>query len=399
MFTVNLARSLAVLLLTVSILPTCFVRAEDVQKKASIVWAKSLDAANKQSAADGRPVLAYFTFNACHWCKKLEQACFFDADVVKLSRKFIWVKVNRDVTPAIPKRLNVFAYPSLLTLGGKDENIFRFQSYQQPPEFMANLKQALQRYERYKKGQDWMAAPSRPAQISSEAVIQRIKTPAETVPGGMTELDGSIWIAQGQLFQLDPSNGKTIKKLSLPTSVGDLCNDGKQLYAVSYGWTAGKPIYVIDPRNGKVVREIITEANKKHRAHGAKGIAWHGGSLYVLAGMRGRLFQISPETGEIKKETQLSGTWLTGLDFDGRHFLTGSRTHLFKFDPVSGKSVWKKAVNYPLRNVAFSGEHLLVTEQPLFGFGRKHERVRVWPKKTNIYRLAFKARAKQSPQD
>ena len=34
---------------------------------------------------------------------------------------------------------------SLLVLGDKEENVFRFQSYQEPPEFIANLKTGLTR--------------------------------------------------------------------------------------------------------------------------------------------------------------------------------------------------------------------------------------------------------------
>ena len=173
--------------------------------------------------------------------------------------------------------------------------------------------------------------------------------------------------------------------------MADLCNDGKRIYAVTYGWTAGKPIYVIDPTNGKVVREIVTEENKKNRSHGAKGIAWHAGHLYVLSGMRGKLHKLNLDTGEILSVTQLEGTWLSGLDFRPGRFVAGSRDHLVEFDSDTGKLIRKTHCNYPLRNVATSsgGDKFLLMEQPIFGFGPNHERIQVWPQETKVYQLAL----------
>lgn len=370
------------------ILATTAAAAADEKKAPAIQWAADLEAAMKQSAKDGRPVIAYFTFNACVWCKRLEKACFYDPDVVKLSRQFIWVKVNRDNTPEIPKRLNVFAYPSLLTLGKESENVYRFQSYQLPPEFIGNLKQALKRYDLYKQGKDWMLPPQRPESIIADRRIELLTAPTDDVPGGIASMNDVIWVAQGELYKLDAVSGKVLAKHSLPASVGDLCTDGKMLYAVTYGWTAGRPIYVIDPSTGKVTREIITEANKKNRSHGAKGIAWRDGRLYVLSGMVGKVFAVNIDTGAILDETQLEGRWLAGLDFQGDTIITGGREHLWRFEAKTGKLVRKIACNYPLRNVAAGVDSVLLMEQPIFGFGRKHERIQVWPQETKIYRVA-----------
>ena len=374
-----------VLLLLVVICPKA--RADETQEsKPSIDWVKDFETATTMSAKDGRPVIAYFTFNACVWCKRLEKACFDDPKVVQISEEFIWVKVNRDDTPDIPKRLNVSAYPSLLTLGKDQENIFRFQSYQEPPEFIGNLHAALHRYGLYKEGKDWMLPPKRPDRVVDQGLVNLIKAPSDVVPGGLTVLENSVWVAQGELFQIDVKTGRVAAKYPLPSSVGDLCTDGKQLFAVTYGWTAGKPIYVIDPTNGKVVREIVTESNKKNGSHGAKGIAWHNDRLHVLSGMVGKVFEIDSDSGEIVGETQLEGTWLSGLDFHRGNWITGGRTHLWEFDFKTGKVLHKVTANYPLRNIAAHADDVLMMEQPIFGFGRQHQRIQVWPQETLIYR-------------
>ncbi len=350
-----------------------------------IEWVKNLETAQQLSAKDGRPVIAYFTFDACVWCKRLEKACFFDKDVVRLSRKFHWVYVNRDETPEIPKRLNVSAYPSLLTLGKDEENIYRFKSFQEPPEFIGNLNQALARNELYRKNKEWMIPPERSDRIIDEGIITNSAAPSDSVPGGITTSKNITWVAQGKLFKIETKTGKVLAKYELPKSVGDLCTDGEHLFAMTYGWTAGKPIYLIDPETGKTIREIVTEANKKTKSHGAKGIAYRDGHLYVLSGMVGKVYKLDPANGEIVGEVQLNGKWLSGLDFQETNFVTGSRTHLSKFDAKTGKLVFQVPCNYPVRNVATNGDQILLMEQPLFGFGRHHERIQIWPQETKIY--------------
>jgi hypothetical protein len=376
----------AAVLFLLAVMCAAAIADETPAAKPTIDWVKDLETAATMSEKDGRPVIAYFTFNACVWCKRLEKACFDDPGVVELSEEFIWVKVNRDDTPDIPKRLNVSAYPSLLTLGKDQENIFRFKSYQEPPEFTGNLQTALQRYALYKQGKDWMLPPERPARVVDEGEVKPLKAPSDDVPGGLTSLGDFIWVAQGELFQIEVKTGRVAAKYQLPASVGDLCTDGKQLFAVTYGWTAGKPIYVIDPTNGKVVREIITESNKKNRSHGAKGIAWHDGHLHVLSGMVGRVFEIDVDSGEVLGEMQLDGNWLSGLDVHRGNWITGGRTHLWQFDSKTGKVLRQVTANYPLRNVGTHNSDVLMMEQPIFGFGRRHERIQVWPRETLIYR-------------
>ncbi len=372
-------------LLVVGLLMSVPLQADE-PARGKIQWVKDLETAMRMSRDQDRPVMAYFTFDACVWCKRLEKACFDDPDVVKLSRDFIWVTVNRDHTPEIPKRLNVSAYPSMLTLGLEEENVYRFQSYQEPPEFFGNLKAALQRYALYKQGKDWVIPPQRAPRIVDGGEVSLLKAPSQDVPGGITVLDDWIWVAQRELYKLNAKTGEVAARFPLPSSVGDLCTDGKNLYALTYGWTAGKPIYVISPQDGHVIREIITEANKQNRAHGAKGIAWRDGRLFVLSGMTGKLHSVDPQTGKIVGETQLSGTWLSGLDFRGDHLVLGSRTHIHEFDAKTGKLIRKTVCNYPVRNLAAHGQAVWLMEQPVFGFGPKHERIQVWPQTTQIYR-------------
>jgi hypothetical protein len=146
---------------------------------------------------------------------------------------------------------------------------------------------------------------------------------------------------------------------------------------------------VIDAKSGAVVRRITTEANKESKAHSTRGIAFRAGKLYVLSGLSGLIHEVDPTSGKVLREIKSQERYLGGLDFDGKHFVSGTRTHLVLADPDSGKVVRKIPVNYPLRNVATHKGAFYLLEQPIFGFDKQHKRIRVWPKQTVIYKLTL----------
>jgi len=369
------------------------LRAAD-DKAEGIAWHDDFDKAMALAAKDGKPLIAYFTFDTCFWCKKLEKACYFDADVVKQSKNFVWVKVDRDKTPEIPKEFNVSAYPSLLTLGTKKENIYRFQGFHEKPEFTAQLDKAQKRYDLYKNGKDWDGKESRPAKITEEGTIETIKAASSDVATGIVSLGDFLWVAHmsktgaTRLYKLD-AKGKIDATYELKEYLNGLCTDGKDLYGVSSSWTAGGPIVRIDPATGKVAATIVTEANKKNKHYGANGIAWRDGKLYVLEGLNGVINEVDPKDGTVGQEINLKTPWLVGLAFDGKHFVVGSKTHLMFFDPEKNELVRKVAVNYPLRGIGVKDDAYYLMEQPTFGFGRKHETIQIWPKETVVYKLTL----------
>jgi hypothetical protein len=305
---------------------------------------------------------------------------------VALSRKFLWVKVDRDRTPEVARRFSVSAYPTLLTLGRKSEKIHRFSGFRKPAAFVQELEAALRRYDLYRKGKEWDEPDPRPPGLCDEGTVETFAAPSEEVPAGIAFCGGTTWIAQGG--RLHPLGRDA--SFAVAASIIDLCSDGTRLYGIDYGWTAGKPIYVLDPGTGKVIRRIVTEANRKNRAHGAKGIAWRKGRLYALEGMRGVIHEIDPETGAVTRRIETDARSLAGLAFDGRAFVAGSRDALSWLDPETGRTVRKLAVHYPLRTVGFHEGSYYLMEQPVFGHDKQHRRVRLWPKKTLVYQLTLR---------
>jgi len=85
--------------------------------------------------------------------------------------------------------------------------------------------------------------------------------------------------------------------------------------------------------------------------------------------------------------------WVFGLAFDGRHLVTVStRKSMHLLDPETFETVRSMATHYPLRAVGFDGGRYLLMEQPVFGHGIRHERMRVWPEETVVHRLRLSSR-------
>lgn len=203
-------------------------------------------------------------------------------------------------------------------------------------------------------------------------------------------LGDALWIVQAQtLYRFDPAKGAVLAQHPLDTLVRDLTTDGERLYALDYGWTAGRPTLVIDPGTGKTVRRIVTEANLKNKAHGGAGIAWRDGRLWVLEGMQGLLHEVDPGTGVVSRTVDSGARWLSGLAHDGKRLWTASRTELLGIDPVTGAIDRRVAVHYPVRALAAHGGALYIMEQPVFGHDKEHRQVRLWPKTTHIHKLTL----------
>ncbi len=324
-----------------------------------------------------------------------------------LSRKFIWVEINRDKVPELPKKFGVFAYPSLIVLGAKQENIFRFKSYMKAPEFIGKLKTGLSRYALYKAGKEWDLPGTRPAKICDVGEVKILPAPEDGRASGLAFLGQNLWVVQypktkpGQwsvpgpkkLRQVAWPAGEVQGTFSLEGLINDICSDGKVLYCLDYGWTTGKaPINVVDPKSGKTLRKIWTKANLGNRAHSARGITFAEGQLHVLDSSKRLVVVVDPKTGRRVRDVKLSVSKLSGLAHDGNNYVLGGKDHIYWFDARTGKLSRKIAVNYPVGCLAIRDGRLFLMEQESYGYDRQHRRVRIWPRKMVIYQLSLPTR-------
>jgi hypothetical protein len=305
---------------------------------------------------------------------------------VAASTDFHWVVVNRDRDPANDEYFNVSAYPSLIAINPQREEIYRFSGYSLPPVFRNELAEALRRWALYRAGRVWDEPKPRPPRIMDSGRLNTLPAPSEEVPSGMTFLDGWLWVAQrDSLYRIDPATGSVEARFAIDPHIRDLTTDGRLIYGVAYGWTAGEPIFVIDPATGNTLRTIVTEANKVNKYYAAAGIAWFEGKLLVLEGSWGRIHVVDPATGVVSRVIQSQERWLTSLEQYGDLLIATARQELVMLDPESGEVILRTPANYPLRVVAYAaGVHYLM-EQPVFGYDRHHRNIRVWPVRTVIY--------------
>jgi outer membrane protein assembly factor BamB len=310
---------------------------------------------------------------------------------VALSRKFIWVLVDRDKTPDPPKRWNVSAYPSLIVLGSKEEKIHRWSGFREPKDFLPQLEEGLQRFALYKDGKEWDTPNPRPEKLCDEGTIETLKAASDEVPSGLVVVGGVLFVAQQKLLhRIELKTGEFKQDLDLPSGIVALATDGKSLWGAHYGWTAGQPIYELDPETGKIKGEVVTEENRKNKASGTNGLTWRDGKLAVFEGTKGAIHEVDPKSGEIARTLRVKENWLAGLAFDGKHYVCGGRTHIVFVDPESGEVKRKVSVNYPLRSIAAHDGALWLMEQPQFGFDKENKPVRLWPKETAIYKLTLR---------
>ncbi len=318
----------------------------------------------------------------------LEDSTFSDAAVAAESRKFHWVTVDRDSTPDIARFFNVSAYPSLIAIGSEREKVFRWSGYMKPDPFIAQLDEARRRYDLYRRGEEWDTPDPRPGRIVDTGDIRTLPAPSEQVPSALVVLGPDLWVAQtGTLYRCDLRTGAVRDSLVLSDlvegSVRGLTTDGRWLYAMQYGWTAGLPTYVIDPRTGRVVREIVTEEMKVNRYYGAHAITWADGLLWVLHTRK--ISAVDPATGGIVREIEPAETGYGGLTWNGEHLVAAGREAIAWLDPGSGATVRTVPANYPIRAIAWHEGTYYLMEQPVFGYNTRHERIRVWPERTLIY--------------
>jgi len=116
-----------------------------------IAWEKSFDQALKQARATGRPVMADFWADWCHWCELLDTTTYVDPAVVELSRKFVPVKVNTE--GSLADRELTFEYgfddlPTVAFFSPQGRLLLRLGHYQGPEDFPATLHAALEVAER-----------------------------------------------------------------------------------------------------------------------------------------------------------------------------------------------------------------------------------------------------------
>ena len=238
--------------------------------------------------------------------------------MIELSRRFLWVKVDRDVTPKVPNRFSVRAYPTLIAMTPKAEKIHRWRGFGGLEKWMPDYQEALRRTELWAAGEEWLSEPTRPEKLCDVGELSSIPAPKEDHVWAMAFVGERLFVVQGmgrfKLHRIDAKTGQVEATLAIPDSISDLTSDGTHLYAVSSSWSKGDPVRVLDPSTGKVIREIASSRNPGKRGSFSHGIAWCNGSL--LIGSDSEIYTLNPETGECSPPQRTGVYRVTNMTFE-----------------------------------------------------------------------------------
>src|SRR5947209_4318726 len=78
-------------------------------------WQKDYASARQEAQEKNRPLVLVIGTTECPWCDKLEAVTFREPGIVKtLADRFITLKVNGEIFPALIKALKIESYPTVV---------------------------------------------------------------------------------------------------------------------------------------------------------------------------------------------------------------------------------------------------------------------------------------------
>jgi thiol-disulfide isomerase/thioredoxin len=103
-------------------------------------WGRDLATAKAEAAGTGKRIIIDFETDWCGPCKIMDEWTWTDAEVAASLRSgYVGVKLDGDVEKSVVRELSVGAYPTVVVLDSKGEELGRFVGYQSSKDVMAFL--------------------------------------------------------------------------------------------------------------------------------------------------------------------------------------------------------------------------------------------------------------------
>ena len=148
------ARTLVIVIAT--LLVTCNLGAEAVgvsshetiktqEKKIAVPWQRWSPALFKRVKNTNRLVLVDFAAEWCHFCKKMDQTTWRDAEVLAaIEADYIPVRVQDEIDIELAEKYRRYGRPAIVVLDGNGKEIFKKRGYQEPQQMLWTLQGVAQ---------------------------------------------------------------------------------------------------------------------------------------------------------------------------------------------------------------------------------------------------------------
>ncbi len=157
-----------------------------------IDWRPTLEAAQRESAATGKPVLLHFSSRNCPPCRRLEQGAFRDPSLVQLiDQEVIPCQVQVEQMPEVAERYRVRSWPTDLYLSPSGSELHRTTSPQGTEAFEQVVRQVTLRSDA-PQSPDNRVASEQPSRAPSRFSLPRWLRRSDSDTTAATEPNDSV---------------------------------------------------------------------------------------------------------------------------------------------------------------------------------------------------------------
>lgn len=108
---------------------------------AEVRWQTDTAAAVAKMQQQQRPLLAYFTADYCHWCKRLDHDTWSEPAVAGMIHKaFVPLKVDAQKSPELLKALQISGLPAVVAISSDGRVIGRVSGYRNAEDMLRELQ-------------------------------------------------------------------------------------------------------------------------------------------------------------------------------------------------------------------------------------------------------------------